>query len=155
MQDERLYSLLAVWTIGTYVYPLFSHCGYLFLHSVLPRSGKTRAEEILSHLCFEATHPLNAPTGLAIRDTAAEGRTLVLDTLERWKEKNPETYSAAMEPLDSGFRNGGTVVKMVSMGNGKWRKESFPVYAPYELAAIRQCGRALREASDVGQPSPR
>jgi hypothetical protein len=134
--DERIYSLLAVWSIATYVYPIFSHFGYLFLHSRFPRSGKTRVEEILSHLCFEATVPLNAPTVPMIRDTAAEGHTLVLDTLERWKEKNPEAHGAAMELLDAGFRNGGTVAKMVSAGEGKWRREMFPVYAPYVLAAI-------------------
>ena len=138
VQDERHYSLLAVWSIGTYVYQLFSHFGYLFFHSRFPRSGKTRAEEILSHLCFEATVPLNAPTVPTIRDTAAEGRTLVLDTLERWKGKSPEAHCAAMELLDAGFRKGGTVVKMVPAGDGKWKRESFPVYAPYILAAIER-----------------
>lgn len=135
VDDERLYTLFAVWTMATYVYRLFSHFGYLFVHSTFPRSGKTRVEEVLSHLCFEATVPLNAPTVPTIRDTAAEGRTLVLDTLERWKEKNPEAHGAAMELLDAGFRNGGMVAKMVSV-DGKWRKEQLPVYAPYVLAAI-------------------
>jgi len=136
MRDERLYTLLAVWSIGTYVYPLFSHYGYLFLHSIFKRSGKTRVEEILSPLCFEATVPLNAPTVATIRETAAEGHTVILDTLERWRGKSPEAHCAAMELLDAGFRNGGTVAKMVSAGDGKWKKESFPVYAPYVLAAI-------------------
>jgi hypothetical protein len=136
VRDERLYTLLAVWSIGTYVYPLFSHYGYLFFHSTFPRSGKTRVEEILSHLCFEATVPLNAPTVATIRETAAEGHTVILDTLERWRGKSPEAHCAAMELLDAGFRNGGTVAKMVSAGDGKWKKETFPVYAPYVLAAI-------------------
>jgi hypothetical protein len=136
MGDELLYPLLAVWSIGTYVYPLFSHYGYMFFHSAFPRSGKTRVEEVLSHLCFEATVPLNAPTVATIRETAAEGHTVILDTLERWRGKSPEAHCAAMELLDAGFRNGGTVAKMVSSGDGKWKKESFPVYAPYVLAAI-------------------
>ena len=136
VQDERVYSLLSAWTIGTYVYPVFSHFGYLFLYSTFPRSGKTRAEEILSQLCFEATVPLNSPTVPTIRDTAAEGHTLVLDTLERWRGKSPEAHSAAMELLDAGFRKCGTVVKMVPSTNNQWRRETFPVYAPYVLAAI-------------------
>jgi hypothetical protein len=136
MRDERLYPLLAVWSIGTYLYPLFSHYGYMFFHSTFPRSGKTRVEEILSHLCFEATVPLNAPTVATIRETAAEGHTVILDTLERWRGKSPEAHCAAMELLDAGFRNGGTVALMVSAGDGKWKKQSFPVYAPYVLAAI-------------------
>lgn len=136
LRDGRLYPLFAVWSMGTYAYPLFSHYGYMFLHSTFPRSGKTRVEEILSHLCFEATVPLNAPTVPTIRETAAEGHTVILDTLERWRGKSPEAHSAAMELLDAGFRNGGTVAKMVSAGDGNWKKENFPVYAPYVLAAI-------------------
>jgi hypothetical protein len=134
--DERLYTLLSVWIIATYVYPIFSHFGYLFFHSRFPRSGKTRSEEILSHMCFEATVPLNAPTTATIREMAAEGHTVILDTLERWKGKSPEAHSAAMELLDAGFRNGGSVAKMVPVVGGNWRRETFPVYAPYVLAAI-------------------
>lgn len=138
MRDERLYPLLALWSMGTFVYPLFSHYGYMFFHSTFPRSGKTRVEEILSHLCFEGTVPLNAPTVPTIRETAAEGHTVILDTLERWRGKSPEAHGAAMELLDAGFRNGGMVVKMVSAGDGNWKRENFPVYAPYVLAAINK-----------------
>lgn len=138
VRNEHLYSLLSVWSIATYLYPIFSHFGYLFFYSRSPRSGKTRAEEILSHICFEATVPLNAPTVPTIRETAAEGGTVVLDTLERWKGKSPEAHSAAMELLDAGFRNGGTVANMVLTDEGRWKKKTFPVYAPYVLAAINK-----------------
>lgn len=73
-----------------------------------------------------------------IRETAAEGGTVVLDTLERWKGKSPEAHSAAMELLDAGFRNGGTVANMVLTDEGRWKKKTFPVYAPYVLAAINK-----------------
>jgi hypothetical protein len=42
-EDVRLYLLLSLWILGTYVYSLFGHYGYLHLHSVKKRSGKTRA----------------------------------------------------------------------------------------------------------------
>jgi hypothetical protein len=106
--DERLYSLLALWIVGTYLYLIFCHYGYMFFYSMFPRSGKTRVEEILSHLTFEATNPLNSPTVPTIREMAAAGGTLILDTLECWREKSSESYAAAMEFLDAGFRNGGT-----------------------------------------------
>jgi hypothetical protein len=137
-QDERIYLFLPIWTLATYVYLIFSHFGYLFFHSLLPRSGKTRIEEVLSHLAFEACDPLNAPTVPTIRDTACEGRTLVLDTLERWKGKSPEAYCAAMELLDAGFRNGGMVAKMEPVAKNKWRKRTIPVFAPYVLAGINR-----------------
>ena len=40
--DVRLYTLIALWIIGSYLYSVFSHYGYLFLHSLVRRSGKTR-----------------------------------------------------------------------------------------------------------------
>src|SRR5207245_9957572 len=43
-KDERLYDLTSVWAIGTYLYTVFSHFGYLFFYSKQPRSGKSRAE---------------------------------------------------------------------------------------------------------------
>ena len=135
-EDPRLYLLVALWIIGTYLYAVFSHYGYLFLYSMLKRSGKTRGIELLSHVGFEAGRPLNAPTPAALRDLASDGGTLLLDTLERWGEKNQESFSAAMDILDAGFRSGGAVTKMVKAGDGDWRRDEFPVYAPYAMAAI-------------------
>lgn len=136
--DPRLYGLVALWIIGTYVHSIFSHYGYLFFHSVLPRSGKTRLLELLNHLAFEASPPLNAPTPAAIRESAANGGTLLLDTLERWRDKSTESYSAAMELLDAGFRNGGVAAKMVQSADGQWKKKEFQIFAPYAMAGIRR-----------------
>ena len=135
--DSRLYSLVSLWIIGTYFYSMFSHYGYLFFFSNLMRSGKTRVQEIISHLAFEASSPQNASTPPVIRELAAEGGTVQLDTLERWREKNQESFSAAMEILDAGFRNGGQAPKMVLI-KGDWAKVHFPVYAPYVLTGINK-----------------
>jgi len=70
-----------------------------------------------------------------MRETAVEGGTAIFDTLERWREKGTESYAAAMELLDAGFRKAGTVTKMV-LDDGNWRQENYPVYAPYMFAAI-------------------
>ena len=136
--DDRLYTLVALWITGTYLYSIFGHYGYLYLHSRRKRSGKTRTLELLRHVTFQASGPLNAPTPAALREMAAEGGTLLLDTLERWREKSCESYSAAMDLLDAGFRSGGAVVKMVSPSKGQWSKAEFPVYAPYAMAAINR-----------------
>jgi hypothetical protein len=136
--DERVYDLISVWMIGTYLYALFGYYGYLFFHSKLLRSGKTRLLEVLSHLCFNATVPLNGPTVPTIREAATDGGAVLLDTLERWREKSSESYAAAMEFLDAGFRNGGTTTKMVQDKSKQWRKGLFPIYTPYVLAGINK-----------------
>ena len=134
--DARTYLLLALWVMGTYVYMMFSYYGYLFLHSRQKRSGKTLGLEVLHHLAFEASVPLNCPTVPAIRDTVASGQTILLDTLERWRSKSQEAYAAAMELLDAGFRNGGTTIKMERDRSDRWVPKSTAVFAPYALAGI-------------------
>ena len=136
--DPRHYILLPLWTLGTYVYSTFTHYGYLHLFSPTPRCGKTRVQELIYHLAFEATQPLNAPTPPVIRDYAAEGGTVQLDTLERWQEKNRESFSATMELLDAGFRAGGTVSIKVPKQKQGWRTETLDVFAPYTMAGIHR-----------------
>ena len=137
-EDVRLYLLLSLWTLGTYVYAMFSHYGYLHLHSEKRRSGKTRALEVTQHMAFEGTPPVNAPTAPVVREMAARGSANFFDTLERWRQKSQEAFAALMDLLDAGFRKGGRVSKMVKQEDGKWREESFPVYAPYGMAGINK-----------------
>ena len=137
-KDDRLYLFQSLWIVGTYLYSQFSHYGYLFLYSKEMRSGKTRTQEVFTHLSFEATEPLNAPTTAVIRDLADAGGTLQLDTLERWKDKSSESHAAAMELLDAGFRKGGKVAKKVPNKMGSWETEYSQVYTPYVLAAIHK-----------------
>ena len=80
------------------------------------------------------TIPLNSPTPASLRDIAVTGGVVQLDTVERWKDK--DSYAAVMEFLDAGFRNGGTVVKMVPLPKGDWVRREYPVYTPCILAGI-------------------
>ena len=99
------------------------------------RSAKSRTEEIISHLAYESTDLLNSPTAPYIRETVDEGRTILLDTLERLKMRSIEAYGAILELQDAGFRNGGTVAVMVQE-NGTWKRRACAVYSPYGMAAI-------------------
>jgi len=134
--DKRVYLLVSLWILGTYVYSMFSHYGYLHLHSTKKRSGKTRVLEVSHHLAFEGMPPVNSPTAPAVRELAARGGTNFFDTLERWRAKSAEAFGALMDLLDAGFRKGGIVSKMVQHGKGVWRNETFAVYAPYGMAGI-------------------
>ena len=96
LEDHRFYLFESLWLMGTYLYSIFGNYGYLFLWSAEMRSGKSRNLEVFSHLAFEASKPVNAPTPPSIRELAAEGGTLQLDTLERWRDKSHEAFSAAM-----------------------------------------------------------
>jgi len=132
--DNRVYVFHTVYIIGTYLYTIFSNFGYFFAYSKHPQRGKTRVQEVTSHLAYEATIPLNSPTPASLRDIAVNGGVVQLDTVERWKDK--DSYAAVMEFLDAGFRNGGTVEKMVPLPKGDWVRKEYPVYVPYILAGI-------------------
>lgn len=135
-EDARLHLLLAIWVIASYLYSVFSHFGYFFFHSKRHRCGKTRCLEMLHHLAYEAGRPLNSATPAVIRERACDGRTLLLDTVERWKAKNQEAFAAIMELLDAGFRNGGMAAKMVLTPAGNWVTRDFPAFAPYAVGGI-------------------
>jgi hypothetical protein len=141
-EDGRLYLLLSLWIAGTYVYSIFGHYGYLHLHSVKKRSGKTRALEVTQHLAFEGTPPVNAPTAPVVREIATRGSSNFFDTLEPWRKKSEEAFSAMMDLLDAGFRKGGRVSKMVK-SDGQWREESFDV-TPHFLGHTMQFRRPQR-----------
>ena len=151
--DERVYLFHALWLTGTYLYSMFSNFGYFFLYSQKHREGKTRNQEVSSHLAYESVTLLNAPTAPSLRDIATMGGTLQLDTLERWRQKAPETYGSLMELLDAGFRNGGELVKQVPGGSAnEWKLKFFPVYTPYAFAAINRnslSGTAIDRSFEV------
>ena len=134
-EDERLYTLLAMWASQTYIYQCFSFIGYLHLFSKDKRMGKTRTLEVMSQICYESTQPLNAPSAAFLRTMANRGGTNAYDTLERWKD-NKERYAAAMDNLDAGFRFGGTIALMVPRRAGAWNTHLIEVFAPYMLSGI-------------------
>jgi len=72
--------------------------------------------------------------------TAAEGHTVILDTLHgRWKGKSPEAYSAANSTFSTpGFPQRRDRHENGLSGSGKWKKENFPVFAPYVSRSYRQ-----------------
>ena len=51
--DPRTYHLFTLWTIGTYLFPLFHTYPYLYLTGYKD-TGKTKALEVARQLCFNA-----------------------------------------------------------------------------------------------------
>jgi len=139
-EDERLYTFMAMWAIGTYCYQVFNYYGYLWLWSSAMRMGKTKSIDVNSHIAYEATEPLLSPSGPAVRNSAEEGRTSQYDTIEGWKGPNlngGHEYQNVMRILDVGFKQRGTALLMVGGSHGgRWNLEKIPVYSPYAMAGI-------------------
>lgn len=91
-RDERTYTLIATWIMGTYVYVLFRYYGYLLLHSPAKRCGKTLLEEIISKLAFNATAIFAHPTTAQLyRGPARDRGVQLLDEIDRLRN-NKELF---------------------------------------------------------------
>ncbi|MGA2465525.1 MAG: DUF3854 domain-containing protein [Thermodesulfobacteriota bacterium] len=145
--DKRIPELLATWVIGTYMYKSFPYFGYLLFVSPTKRCAKSLVEDLLSHVCHNATtRSINPSEASVFRQVDGDDVTLIVDEVEslspKEKDKKPEMFSL----LNSGFQKGSTVTRIESRG-----KEFFPVsfnaYSPKILAGIRGVSDTIEDRS--------
>lgn len=136
-EDERLYTLFSLWSIGTYCYTIFRVYAYLSLRSASKECGKSRALDLLSLVCFNADPRTTAPTKATIfRGTARHSGTLILDEIENLTSVN-DTDSSVLDVLNSGFEQGGYVSRMEQRGNN-FIQIKYSTYSPKALAGINK-----------------
>ena len=137
VRDKRVYLLLALWTIGTYVYRVFRVFPYLSLRSPTKECGKSRTEDLLSVICFNAGNRETSPTEAALfRGPGKNGGTVLLDEIEGLKS-NRDRFSNLLAVLNSGFERGGSVTRMEKRGD-KFVDVSYPTFCPRVLAGINR-----------------
>ncbi len=135
---DKAYSLpLALWCIGTYLYPDFTAFPYLVITSATKRSGKTRLSELLA---FIACNPLQfgAITPATVFHSIDTGRvTIFCDEAETLSS---EAASVMRAVLNMGYRKGQYVPRMVS-GEVK----NFPTYCPKVFILIGDANDTLTD----------
>ena len=132
--DERLYLLFALWTIGTYFYRRFAAYPYLYLNA-LKRSGKTKGLTLLSLLSYNAVFSTNMSTASLFRIIQNAGSSLMIDETE--KLSNPERAEEFRTLLLSGYKRGAMVYRAEEDETGRRVPTPFEVYAPKALAMIK------------------
>jgi hypothetical protein len=143
-RDARIPLLLAVWTIGTYVYRVFFTFPYLLLRSPRKRCGKSRVEDLLAEVAFNAEPRTTNPTEAAIfRGPARNGGTLLLDEIEGLKGDR-ERYAGLLAVLNDGYKRGGEVTRMEKHGD-RFVAAKYPTYAPKVLAGISKLAETLED----------
>lgn len=130
LEHDSLYKLLAFWILATYSTDHFEYAGYIFAHSVLPGSGKSRLLEVLHELVCKSSGILIRPTP-AILFRTANGHTQLLDEVDAWT--NGDELRGI---LNAGFRRGAEVQRMGLAADNSYKPETFPVFAPRALAGI-------------------
>ena len=145
--DIRIPEFLATWVIGTYMYKSFPYYGYLLFISLTKRCAKSLAEDLLSHVCHNATtRSINPSEASIFRQVDGDDITLIIDEVEslspKEKDKKPEMFSL----LNGGFQKGSTVSRVESRGK-EWVNILFNAYSPKVLAGIRGVSDTIEDRS--------
>ena len=125
--------LVSLWAMGTYMYMQFPCYGHIWLNSPTTHSGKTKAEDVLSTICYKATEPQLAPTAAVVfRFPKSIGGTLILDEIDRL---SPENQSDVIAVLNH-YKSTGGVLRNVPGKNKQYTLDEFKVYCPKIIAGI-------------------
>jgi hypothetical protein len=141
-------TLMSVWAIGTYFFPIFS--AFPYLHIKAPKgSGKTQGLSFLQQTCFNA---VKARASLpALRDTVDALRgTYLIDQADALYRPNMDEIRDIL--TDSYKRSGGNTRKMSQDKGKNWNVEEFQAYSPKAFASIKDMPEDLRDRCVVISP---
>ncbi len=131
--NDGYYSYLAVWTIGTYFYPMFNSYPYVYLNGP-SQSGKTKLLTLCSILSFNGQNSLHMNAAPVFRMVDNSRCCLFIDEREELNEKSCNTELRTM--LLGGYKKCGTVTRMEKDSQGNFKPKSFTAYSPKMLANI-------------------
>lgn len=129
-RDEGVADTLALWTIGTYFYPMFPAFPYAELNG--PRgSGKSKQMNLTAHLAFNGRVVVNPTQGTIFRVIEEERGTVCFDEAEQYGE---EKATALMQMFNEGYTAGATVLRCDSRTH---ELREYEIYSPKMFASIR------------------
>lgn len=132
--DPKLYTLLPLWIIGTYFFPLFNAYPYIFLNG-FSGSGKSKTGELVAPLAFNGKLIANISDAGLFRTIHLSRGTFILD--ENEKIAGFGDHSSQMNYLLSGFRSNANVIRMTQLKDKSFVQEEFHLYSPKMIANIR------------------
>jgi hypothetical protein len=124
-------AFMATWIMGTYFFPIFLAYPRLSLAGE-KGSGKSKVMTVLSATAFNALLMVNPTPAVLYRLVQEYRPTLLLDEVEGFSKEDAREILAI---VNSGYKAGAIVPRCE--GKEQKRVESFQVYAPLALAAIR------------------
>ena len=131
---------LGLWSMLSYVYPVFDAVPYLYVGGPLG-SGKSRVFEILSRLAFRPRVSSNLTAACLFRTLHQQGGVLLLDEAERLRESTPDV-SDILSMLLAGYKRGGRATRLEPVGD-LFKTVEFDVYGPKAVACIASLPAAL------------
>jgi len=132
-RDVRLYTLFAIWVIGTYVFPLFDFFAILFFSGV-SGSGKTKTACLIERLAFNAVNSANISDASFFRTVQGSRATLILDEAETIDDP---IRIVLINLVLAGISKQGRVIRTEQKGSGEFVPTTFEVFSPKLIANIK------------------
>jgi DNA primase catalytic core len=130
-KEEHTAQVMALWTLGTYVYPIFESYPYLSFTGERS-SGKTKTLTVAERLCFNAVCSSDISPSLLFRIIEGSSCTVLIDEAERLKD--PRLGQDLRLLLNAGYKRGGRAHRSKP---DTFEPQSFEVYSPKMLANIK------------------
>lgn len=130
-EEQALPDLFSIWSIGTYLHPLFSSYPYIFLHGSR-ESGKSKNLKLTSRFAFNAEFTASLSTASAFRIVEANRSTLLIDELESISSEADLEFRAV---ILSGYEAGASVLRCGEKRDG-FEIQRFKSYSPKVFANI-------------------
>lgn len=134
-------AVLSLWTVLTYVYPVWNAVPYLNIGGPLG-SGKSRVFELLARLAFRPLVAANMTAPTLFRTLHEQGGILLLDEAERLRDGTPDA-AEIRSILLSGYKAGTPAKRLEAVGNKQFKTATFDVFGPKAIAGISALPEAL------------
>ena len=125
--------VLALWVMGTYLYPLFEAFPYVGLQG--PKgSGKTKTLDVMARLAFNARISSNMSPASLFRVVQATRGMLGIDEAERLSNARDPVTADLRLLLNAGYKRGSPALRCEGDDH---RVVEFEVYGPKVIASIQ------------------
>jgi len=135
--------VVASWTIGTYLFPIFQAYPYLWLTSPEPGCGKSLLGQMLANVSFNGEF-MASPTEANMFHLPEQNRGVqVWDEVEFANQVERSRFQSVKAILLNGYRNGGVVPRQV--GKNWDQPVKYHVYCPRVLIGLSQLPETARQ----------
>jgi len=144
VDDEREYTLLSLWIIGTYLQPICFSYPYIGI-SGAKRTGKSKLLKFVEMLAFNALFSTNISTAVLYRLIQSVRCTVLMDEAEALS--NVQRKSELKNILYSGYKKYGFVYRSTKTAKEKIVPEKFEVFSPKIFVTYEGLEEVLNDRS--------
>lgn len=144
VSDPTVYSVLALWIVGTYIFQSFDVFPYLCITAPVKRAGKTTLKELVGFASSKPEPIAGATEASIFRLIATYTPTLLIDEAESLSSEAAGTMRALM---NVGFRRGQTLPRAVK--GSETDVIRMPTYCPKVFVLIGDVNDTLRDRSII------